>query len=311
MTTGVEIIRPKDRERWLAVRGQDVTASVIAALFSQHPYVTEYELWALKTGRLRRSNDDSPAMERGRMLEPVAVELLRQRFPKWKMEHNAATNIYYRDPDARIGATPDVIVTKSPRGRGVIQIKSVEASAYRRGWIVDGEPEPPLWIAMQATLEAYLTGAQWAAVAPLVVSYGLDMPFIEIPLVPGVIDAMKARTREFWRMVAEGREPQIDYARDAATIEKMFAQADDESEVDLTGDERIVDLIRDRKEAADAERAARVQINAIDAEIKHAIGNAAVAHLPGGRRITWRRQRRAGTFIAPSETRVLRLPKEI
>ena len=34
-------------------------------------------------------------MQRGRLLEPVAVQMLRERFPRWKIEHNAAENVYY------------------------------------------------------------------------------------------------------------------------------------------------------------------------------------------------------------------------
>lgn len=308
--SGIEIIRPKDRAAWLAARGRDVTASVVGALFGEHEYTTEFELWAVKTGRAPRLEQDSPQMERGRLLEPVGVQLLRERHPKWKIAHNAAENIYFRDPVARLGATPDVIVTKSERGVGAIQIKSVEASIYRRKWLDDeGEPEPPLWIALQATLEAHLVGAQWAAVAPLVVGHGLDMPLIDIPIVPGVVDAMKARAAEFWQMVEEGREPQPDYSRDGAIIDRIYSESDDEHEVDLSGEPRIRGLLEARATLKAAEREAKSEIEKIDAEIKAAMGTAAVAHLGDGRRITWRTRSSAGKFIAPSKSRVLQLPK--
>lgn len=309
--TRIRVITPANREAWFRERGKDVTASTVAALFDEHPFMSRYELWALKTGRLRRSMEDTPQMQRGRLLEPVAVQLLREQKPKWKIEHNAATETYYRDPEARLGGTPDVIVTRSPRGRGVIQIKSVEASIYRRNWLVDGEPEVPLWIALQASLEAYLTGAEWAAVAPLVVGHGLELPLIEVPLVPGVIDAMRERAAEFWAMVAEGHEPVPDYSRDGAVIERIYEQADDGEEVDLTGDERVVELIHNRRMLQGHISALKAEVEEIDAEIKATMGAASVAHLPGGRRITWRTQKRAGQFIAPSESRVLRFPKEI
>jgi len=307
----IQVITPKDRAQWFAERGKDVTASVVACLFGEHPWMTAFELWAVKSGRLKRSSEETPAMQRGRLLEPVAVQLLREQFPKWKIEHNAAEDRYFRDPEARLGGTPDVIVTRSPRGRGVVQIKSVEASVYRRTWMVDGEPEPPLWICLQAVLEAHLTGAEWAAVAPLVIGHGLDLPLIEVPLVPGVIDAMKERAAEFWRSVEEGREPPADYARDGAVIDRLYAREDEDEEVDLTSDEEVVRLIAARAALHEQARAAKEEIDAIDAAIKARMGTAAVAHLPGGRRITWRTQRRSGTFIAPSEGRVLRLPKEI
>jgi hypothetical protein len=309
--TRIVKITPRNREAWFRERGKDVTASTVACLFGEHPFITPFELWALKTKRLKRSSDEGPAMQRGRLLEPVAVQLLRETYPKWKIEHNAAEDVYYRDPAARLGGTPDVIVTRSPRGRGVVQIKSVEASIYRRNWLVDGEPEAPLWIALQASLEAYLTGAEWAAVAPLVIGHGLDLPLIDIPLVPGVIEAMKKRTAEFWAMVEEDREPTPDYARDGAVLDRIYSREEDEEEVDLTADDEVIHLIRARAGLQEQARIAKDEIAAIDAAIKARMGRAAVAHLPGGRRITWRTQKRSGSFVAPTEGRVLRFPKEL
>lgn len=305
----VDIIRPSNRAAWLAARGRDVTASQIGALFGEHEWVTPFSLWGLKTGRIPREEEESPAMQRGRLLEPVAVQLLRERFPGWKIEHNAADNVYYRDPKARMGATPDVIATAKDRGgRGVVQIKSVEASVFKRKWLdEEGNVEPPLWIALQASLEAHLTGSRWAAVAPLVVGHGLDMPLIDIPLVEGVVDAMRTKVAEFWLMVEEGREPTPDFTRDADAIEAIY-HADEEVEVDLTGDNRIMAVLAERAFAKEAIGKYGKLTAALDAEIKSKLGNATVAHLPGGKKITWRASNREGFFVGPKVVRVLKVP---
>lgn len=297
----------------MAIRGQDVTASQIGALFGEHEYTTAYELWAVKTGRVARSSDETDAIRRGRHLEIVAVNLLREDHPDWKIEHNAAGNVYYRDPAARLGATPDVIVVAPGRGKGVIQVKSVEAGIFRRKWMdADGNVEPPFWIALQATLEAHLTGSAWAAVAPLVVGHGLEMPLIEIPLdhVDGVIDAMKAKAAEFWTMVAEGREPIPDYTRDAATIAAIYGSGDPEHEVDLTSDNRIPELIDARRLLASDLAVSKAAIEAIDAEVKAKLGTAHVAHIGRGRKITWKPEKREGFFVQPTTVRALRYPHQ-
>ncbi|WP_336801758.1 YqaJ viral recombinase family protein [Kaistia sp. MMO-174] len=312
MTSDIEMIRPRNRSAWLAARGQDVTASQIGALFGEHEFLTTFEIWATKTGRLARSSEETPAMQRGRLLEPVAVQLLRERFPKWKVEHNAAANIYFRDPAARLGGTPDVIVNAPDRGRGVIQIKSVEASVFRHKWHdadVD-EPQPPLWIALQATLEAYLTSSSWAAVAPLVIGHGLEMPLIDIPLVPGVVEAMKVKAAEFWRLVAAGEEPPVDYRRDGEVLDRIYAQGDEATEVDLSADNRIPTLVAERAFYRDAIATANRQVEAIDTEIKSKMRDAQVAHIPGGQKITWKPQKRAGFFVEPKTIRALRYPNE-
>lgn len=307
----IERITPKDRRAWLSLRGRDVTASVAACLFGEHPFVSEYELWASKTGRITETGEETDAMRRGRLLEPVAVQLLREMKPKWKIEHNAAENTYYRDPDARLGGTPDVIVQHPERGPGVVQIKSVEASVFRRNWLLDGEPDAPLWIAMQASVEAYLTGAQWAAVAPLVIGHGIEMPLLDVPLVPGVIDAIKERTAEFWSMVESGREPEPDYARDARLIERLYAQGDDHEEIDLSNDNRIPILISERDAALEDRRAAEDRLTEIEAEVKAKLGTATVAHLGDGRRITWETRRRRGFTVDPVNYRVMKFPKPL
>lgn len=305
----IERITPKNKRAWLALRGQDITASVVGSLFGEHPYLTEYEVWAAKTGRLQETTEETDAMRRGRLLEPVAVQILREMHPRWKIEHNAAENVYYRDPAARLGGTPDVIVEHPDRGRGVVQIKSVEASTYRRAWLLDGDPDAPLWIAMQASVEAYLTESQWAAVAPLVVGYGIEMPLIDVPLVPGVIDAIKDRVADFWTMVAEGREPDPDYGRDGALIDQLYAIGDEAEEVDLSHDNRIPMLIADREDAIEARKAAEARITEIDTEVKAKMGHATVAHVGDGRRIMWETRRRAGFTSPPTTYRFLKFPK--
>lgn len=304
----IEIIEPRDRDAWLALRRQDVTASVVGALFHEHEFTSTFELWALKSGRLPADTTETPAMQRGRLLERVAVDLLRERHADWTIEHNAAENRYYRDPDARIGATPDVIVEAPGRGRGVVQIKSVEATVYRRKWLANGEPEPPFWIVLQAITEAHLVGAEWAAVAPLVVGHGLDMPLIDIPLTPGVWDAIKQRAAEFWSMVESGREPSPDFARDGNVIDRLFANADEHEEIDLSGDNRVPELLDDRVRLQAQIKTAQADVKAIDAEIKAKLGTASIAHLGDGRRITWKTVSRKGYVVEPTTFRQLRYP---
>lgn len=305
-------ITPKDRSAWLKARGQDVTASTVGALFGAHEFLTLYELWAQKTGLIKSSSDESPAMRRGRLLEPVAAQIMREDRPGWTIHHNAAENVYYRDPDRRLGATPDFLITCPERGLGIVQTKSVEQSIYRRKWLdEDGEPEVPLWIALQATLEAHLVGAQWAAVAPMVVGFGIEMPIIDVPLMPGVIEAIEERTREFWQMVEDGREPVQDYARDAALIDRLHPYNDPNHEVDLTADNRIPTLIEARRNALAMRRDCDAAISEIDAEVKSKMGSATVAHIAGGQRITWRTQKRAA-FTSPATTfRSLSYPKPL
>lgn len=302
-------LKPRSSAAWHRYRGQDVTASIVGALFGAHEWVSPYELWALKSGRLQADPEETPAIKRGRLLEPVAVTLLRELRPTWEIVHNTGPGDYFRDTEARLGGTPDVLAIDPDRGPGVVQIKSVEAGTYRRKWLdEDGVIDPPFWIALQAATEAYLTKSNWAAVAPIVVGHGIDMPIIDVPIMPGVIDRVKSETTEFWKMVESGEEPLPDFSRDGGVIERLYA-ADEGEEVDLSRDNAIFDLIASRHRLKTAAKACHAQIEAVDAEILHKMQGATIAHLPGGRKITNRMQKRAGFYSPPSSFRVLRVPK--
>lgn len=295
-----------DQASWHALREQDVTASVAGALLGIHEYVTPYALWALKTGRLVADPEESEPMQRGRLLEPVAIQLMREKHPEWKVEQ---PGIYLRDTEARIGATPDCFVTCPKRGLGNVQIKSVEASIFRKKWHTeDGALEPPLWIVVQSIIEAALSGARWAAVAPLVVSYGLEMPIIEIPLHAGIMDRLRDSVAEFWQMVADGKEPDPDYGRDGATIARLY-EADRGTEVDLSSDNHLPILLEERDVLKSEIKAREERVSEIDNEFKAKIGTNAVAYISGGRRVSWKTQHRKGYTVDPNSFRVLRYSK--
>ena len=304
----IEKLSPRDRRSWLKARGQDVTASVVGALFGVHDFQTPYGLWCLKKGLTREDPTETAPMRRGRLLEPVAVQMIREDRPDWDIHHNAA-NEYWRDPAARLGATPDTLVQCPKRGLGTVQIKTVQESVYRRKWLdEDGNPEAPLWIALQATLEAHLIGAKWAAVAPLVVGHGIECPLIPIDLMPGVVDAIYLEADAFWASIAADEPPPQDYDRDASIIDAMHAYGDPGEEIDLSADNRIPELLSEVATAKADRKAADVRKAAAEAEIKAKLGDAVVAHIGQGRRITWRMRKRAA-FSAPATSfRVLTLP---
>ncbi len=277
----VETIPVTDRASWLTHRKRDVTASVAAATLNAHPYVTAYGLWAEKAGKLDDcAAEETAAMERGRLLEPVALQLLAERRPDWKIHQPA---VYLRDPAARLGATPDAYADDPTRGSGIVQVKSVEASIFRRSWrdASTGEVEVPTWIAVQAIVEAHLAGASWAAVAALVVGFGLDLHVIDVPIHDGVITRVRGAVADFWRLVDSGNTPDMDYGRDADLIRRLYA-TDDGSTVDLTADNRLPELLDQREGLSAAVNDGQKRLKAMNAEIIAAMGSATTALVASG-----------------------------
>lgn len=312
----IEKIAITDRDQWLAMREQDVTASIAGALLGVHPYSTAYGLYLQKSGRIHDDPEESVAMRRGRLLEPVAVQMLREDRSEWKIEEYPV-GYYFRDPEARVGATPDVFATNEKGELGIVQIKSVEPSIFRRDWVQEGGlVEPPLWIVIQAVIEAKLTGRKWAAVAPMVIGFGVEMPIIPIPVHDGIFDRIKAEVASFWDRIASGQPYDPDYARDGSLIAKLYPRGNDAIEVDLSGDNEIpaaVDLLetarRIKKDAEQDEKTAKAVIAA-------KMGEASFARLADGRRLSNKNQDRDvkckhvdGLFCSQSNYRVLRILK--
>ena len=198
-------------------------------------------------------------------------------------------------------------MTCPERGPGVVQFKSVEQGVFRRKWHnADGEIEPPLWIVVQALVEAHLSGRRWAAVAPLVIGFGIDLPVIEVPIHAGLIARIRAEVVAFWAMIERGDAPSPDYGRDGEVIARMF-ERDEGTEVDLRADNHLPALCAERDALRGQIKAAAARTDEIDAEIKEKLGPHASAVLADGRRITWKTQHRRGGFTAPSTSRVLRV----
>lgn len=303
----IERHRIGSREQWMAMRRQDVTASAAAALLGIHPYQTAYHLWAVKTGKIEDDVEETPPIRRGRLLEPVAVQILREEKPEWQISDHPL-GLYFRDPAARLGATPDLFARDEHGRFGVVQIKSVESGIFRKQWKdEDGNIAPPLWIVVQAIIEAKLTGFEWAAVVPLVVGHGVELPVVDVPLHEGIIERIKVEVAAFWRLIEEGRTPDVDYGRDAALINQLYQPSGET--VDLAQDNLAVDLVDEKQRLAGEAGAIKNRQDQIKAELLTKLGGASAGRLRDGRVITATRVNRKAYEVAASSYMDVRIKK--
>lgn len=317
---GVEIRAAGDKAAWLAMRQNDVTASVAGAMFGIHPYTTGFSLWAEKTGRYRPEVIDTPTIiddgetivyppaARGHLFERTSIEAVRALRPDWTISYPVGR--YWTKPASRIGCTPDALAydPARPGGFGIIQIKTTNPFTFRKEWKEDGMVNPPLWIALQAMVEAVLTGASWASVAVMVSEFDTRLSVFDIPIKRGAWSNLEARVAEFWAQVATGETPEPDFMRDAAVIAKVFAIADDEDVLDLTTNNRAAEIVRQRAELKAVEKAggdAEAARKPLDGELIFLLGNHKSARLPGGAIITAPTiNRKEGVVRASSHRRI-------
>ena len=291
-------------EQWHSLRAKCVGASEAGALVGEHEYLSYWGLWARKSGKLP-AVEDNGAMERGRRLEPVAVEMIRDRFPTWTI---TTVREHYADHEFGIGATPDLLAFDPDRGDGIIQIKSVAPSAFRTAWRQDDELRVPTWIAIQAIMEAHLTKSTWAQVAALVVDYEIHLHLIDIPLHAGIVEAIKSEAVTFWERVIRGQEPEPDYRRDHALIRAALG-SDDGSEIDLSQDNELPDLLDRRETAARIIKEANEERDEITGRLLHKLGHAARGRFNGGT-ITAKMVSRAAYQVPPSTFRKLTVKRD-
>ena len=106
------------REEWLKARGQRVGGSEAAAVLGLNPYMSNTDLWRIKTGQ-RAAEDigDKPYVRYGHDAEPLLRELFKLDFPELEVgyiENNLFVNSLYpwahasldgwlRDREGRIG----------------------------------------------------------------------------------------------------------------------------------------------------------------------------------------------------------------
>lgn len=308
----IQTLIPATRAEWLALRRETIGGSESACLLGEHPWTSLSALWAEKSGMVDGLNEETPAIRRGRFLESVAIEFLREDKPEWKITPNSIGmgGRFYRDIDAGLSCTPDAFVIDPARpGFGIVQIKSVAQMIFKKKWLVEGEIEFPIYAAIQAIQEASLTGASWACVAALVVDFGIDLHVVDIPLDTGIWERLKEESSGFWQSVRDGKPPPYNFERDGKLIGKIY-RYDDGSTVDLSGINDLPELAEADARLAATMKAADIKRKAIRARFLSEMKDARVAIFNGDVIATAKTVSKDGYAVKPSTFRQLRIKSQ-
>lgn len=295
-----------DRERWLSLRKVDVTASVVGALFGVHPYTSALALYQEKNG-LDLPTETNVRMRRGSRLERAVAEEVGEKRPDWKI---SPAGVYLRDPDLRLGATPDFVIEGDPRGVGILQTKVTTLKAFKREWQKRGENNvdeivPPFWIGLQTLTEMMLAGATWGAAAVYIDDpWCDDCEICEVARHAGAEQRIRDAVAKFWLDIEFGIEPALDYARDGELIAALHPDEIPAKTIDLTGDNMLPVLLAERERLNADVAAAQTRLIEINNEIRAKMADAAIATLDGWV-ITLKRQERRAFTVPASDFRRL------
>lgn len=267
------------RDAWLAARQGDVTASTVAALLNIHPYLTRFDLYMQKAGRLDRPQKETDAMYRGTVLEPVVARMVRDRHPEWKVEYqHQEAPVYYRAPALRIGATPDAFCRRTgEQFLTNLQLKTASEEAFEAFWLDPDTKEviPPLHVALQALVESMLTQCPASMVAVMVLTRRghLKLYEAEIPQSMRLWQRVLVEVQQFWDDIAAGREPDPDFSRDGDVIENVYRRSMLERR-DMVEHSGLDDEIRRFHAAREAIAVQKKIIDDLSPRIRYALGNA-------------------------------------
>jgi predicted phage-related endonuclease len=292
----------EDRNEWLKWRRQDyITASTVGALFGYHPFVSALKLYVAARG-VEFAETDNATMRRGRLLEQAFPLAVQEERPQWTIE---SAKVYLRNPELKLGATPDFFIHNDPRGLGILQAKTTSAEIFTREW--DQGNLVPDWIIDQVLVECSLADARFAIVGVLVDPYRLDLKLIDVPIDQQRLGRIVAAAKQFRDDVEAGREPAPDFGKDAEVIKALSPRETKGITVDLSGNNQVPDLLARRSSIRERIERDKADCEVIETELKYLIGDAEFATGLSGWRITYKIEPRKGYTVEPSNPRVLRI----
>jgi predicted phage-related endonuclease len=288
-----------------SLRPDDVTASQVPALFGCHRWMTPAGLYAAKRGvKMPEADPESSVIRRGHALEPLVAAEVGKKRHNWTIK---PAGVYLRDPDIRLGATPDFFFTNETGRRGVLQTKTVGASQFRKEW---DDINVPFWVALQTVTEMMLDDADLGAIGVLVVGdYTWETYVYDVPRHPATERRIRKAVATFWEDVAAGREPKIDYERDGPLLAVLFPHDVPGKIVDLTGDNELPEKLDRLEHLKGAIKAAKAEQDVVTNEIKAKMRDAEIA-LVQGWRLTLKETHRDGYTVAPTSFRQLRANRD-
>lgn len=210
----VRMIQLNSREEWLEKRTSYVGGSEAAALVGKNPYMTNIDLYRIKTGQQAKADiDDKDYVIYGRNAEEHLRALFALDYPQYKVDY-IDNNMWLNDQYPFAHASLDGWLTDPEGRKGILEIKTTNIlqSMQKEKWdhrIPDNYYCQVLW---------YLgvTGFEFAVLkAQLKYDYDGDIflttkhYYIDRAEVQDDIDYLMQRGAAFAEYIEKGKEPPL------------------------------------------------------------------------------------------------------
>lgn len=262
-----QIIEGHTPEEWHKLRSTDITSTDAAALFGISPYLTPFELWHRKKSAVIADFEPSERMKWGtRLEESIARGIAEDN--QWGLRH---MDEYVRLPQLSMGASFDFEITIGDHEIALLEIKNVDAMAFKDGWILEDEQqEAPAHIELQVQHQLAVSGLTRAWIGALV--GGNRVVLIRRDRDEDVISALKNRVEMFWKSIRDNVEPKPDFERDAKFIASLYKYS--EPGKVITATVNVERLSKEYKHAGNEAKKWDSEKQSIKAQILTEIGDA-------------------------------------
>lgn len=205
-----------DEETWLKARVSGLGASEASAVLGLNPYMSNVDLWRIKTGRKKAANISSDAhVAYGHNAEGPIRELFALDYPEYDVSYGGAFDMVSSEAHPWAFATLDGRLVERATGRkGVLEIKTTEIlrSMQKEKW----RDKIPDNYFVQVLHQLLVTGWDFAILhAQLKRVWDGEIKterrsyLIEREDVLEDIKILEDAEIKFWRMVQEDRQPDL------------------------------------------------------------------------------------------------------
>ena len=202
------------REEWLQARGKRIGGSDAAAVLGMSPYMTNEQLWEIKTGRREQPDiSDKDVVQYGQSAEEHLRELFKLDFPDYYVGYTPY-NLFLNPEIPWAHASLDGWLNKDGR-MGILEIKTslVSGALQAEKW----RDRIPGTYYCQVLHYLMVTGWDFVILkAQLKYQIGDEMPYLQTKHyyidraeVEKDIEILKKAERDFWRYVQEDRRPAV------------------------------------------------------------------------------------------------------
>lgn len=202
------------REEWLEHRKKYIGGSDISAVIGCNPYMTNQDLWEIKTGkRIPEDISDKPFIQYGNQAEGLLRDLFQLDFPQYKVEY-VENNSYTNNKYPWAAASLDGKLTDEEGRTGILEIKTTNIlqSMQKEKWH-NAIPQNYYCqvLLYMAVLEAdfAILKAQLKSVIDGIPYLQTKHYYIERESVQEDIDYLMAEGAKFWEYIKNDRKPAL------------------------------------------------------------------------------------------------------